>query len=163
MQQLSVFVLTCSHFISGYHVNLFFLLRKYEMSQWSEEKKKKVSEAERKKRHRMRERERKKIRTANPSRSSSECAGKLPGGLEAECVTALWQLFVSGRFRANWCKRHSQGLLHESTCSWGVGSTPQTLLGLHFNLFYVGMQTLPQSENAVVCVCVCTAVKAQNS
>lgn len=87
------------------------------------------------------ENERKKTRSAQGGWSGAEFGWQAARGLEAECVTALWQLFVSGRFRANWCKRHSQGLLHESTRSRGVGSTPQTLLGLHSNLFYVGMQT----------------------
>lgn len=62
--------------------------------------------------------------------------------LEAECVRALWQLFVPGRLRANWCKQHSQGLLHESTCCRGVGFLPETLLGLHSNLFHVGKADL---------------------
>lgn len=62
--------------------------------------------------------------------------------LEAECVRALWQLFVPGRLRANWCKQRSRGLLHESTCSRGVGFLPETLLGLHSNLFHVGKADL---------------------
>lgn len=96
-----------------------------------------------------------KNRIAYSTSSTSECAGKLPVDWR-QCVTALWQLFVSGRFRANWCKRHSQGLLCESTCSWGVGSTPQTLLGLHSNLFHVGMQTRSTiSEPDGVCMCSC--------
>lgn len=88
--------------------------------------------------------------------------------LEAECVTALWQLFVSGRFTANWCKRLRQGPFRESTYSRGVGSTPQTLLGLCFDLFYAGMQTEPfcnlkaQSCLCVfVCVCASLTVKAE--
>lgn len=97
----------------------------------------------------------KRNRTAYSTSSTSECAGKLPVDWR-QCVTALWQLFVSGRFRANWCKRHSQGLLRKSTCSWGVGSTPQTLLGLHSNLFHVGMQTRSTiSEPDGVCMCSC--------
>lgn len=62
--------------------------------------------------------------------------------LEAECVRALWQLFVPGRLRANWCKQRSRGLLHESTCCRGVGFLPETLLGLHSNLFHVGKADL---------------------
>lgn len=58
--------------------------------------------------------------------------------LEAECVRALWQLFVPGRLRANWCKQRSRGLLHESTRSRGVGFLPETLLGLHSSVFHVG-------------------------
>lgn len=111
------------------------------MRPWGEEKgkkKKKNYEQSSSRKYESRSRQSERL---NPGRSSSECAGKLPRGLEAEYVSALWQLFVSGRFRANWCKRHSQGLLHESTCSWGVGSAPRTLPGLKSNLFYVGMQT----------------------
>lgn len=42
-----------------------------------------------------------KNRIAYSTSSTSECAGKLPVDWR-QCVTALWQLFVSGRFRANW-------------------------------------------------------------
>lgn len=62
--------------------------------------------------------------------------------VEAECVRALWQLFVPGRLRANWCKQRSRGRLHESTCSRGVGFLPETLLGLHSSAFHVGKADL---------------------
>lgn len=124
------------------------------MRPWGEEKER-VSEVEQKKQRRVREPEQtnKKSGQLKPQQIQAVC-WQAARRLEAECVTSLWQLFVSGRFRANWCKRHSQGLLHESTCSWGVGSTPQTLLGLHSNLFYVGMQTpSTTSKSSVVCGC----------
>lgn len=108
----------------------------------------------------------KKIKTAKTQQKQQWVCWQASRGLEAECVTALWQLFVSGRFRANWCKRHSQGLLHESTCSWGVGSTPHSLLGLHSNLFYVGMQTsstISKASGVFVCVWLSILPSLKNS
>lgn len=66
----------------------------------------------------MRERERRK--------ASSD--GVQPADWRQECVAALWLLFVSGRFRANWCERHSRGLPHESTRSRGVGASAQAVV-----------------------------------
>lgn len=128
-----------------------------------------VSAGEKKQQHQMRaaRKEKKKIKTAKEQQKQHWVCWQAARGLEAECVTALWQLFVSGRFGANWCKRHSQGLLHESTCSWGVGSTPHSLLGLHSNLFYVGMQTssaISKASGVFICVCsCCVVVKAEFS
>lgn len=65
--------------------------------------------------------------------------------IEAERVTALWQLFVSGKFAANCGKRHSQGPLHESTRRHGLHGLPPppTLCSPRSSLFLVGTATSP--------------------
>lgn len=64
---------------------------------------------------------------------------------EAECVTARWQLFVSGKFAANWGRRHSQGPLHESTCRHGLRGLPRhkLLCSPRSSLFLVGTESSP--------------------
>lgn len=106
-----------------------------------------MTEVEKKKQQRMREpevkEEKKKIRTANPSRSSSECAGSLPGDWRQSVLQLCGSYLSQGgseQIGANGTARVCFMSQHAAE-AWA----PHHRLSLasNPNLFYVGMQTPP--------------------